>query len=156
MWTTTAATVNPEPAAAAGAAAVATAAMTVTAAPFFSPHQTATAERGRGGAGRGRGRGRTGRGRGRGRGTSLVTAVAGDSGVAAGLLVGLRRDDMFPGQAGETCCETCGLVWDESEDALYCAACSLLFHNDECASIDNRSIAGCGCVTESFVRHRAV
>ena len=158
MWTTTAATVNPEPAAAAGAAAVATAAMTVTAAPFSSPHQTATAERGRGGAGRGRGRGRAGRGRGRGRGrgTNFVPAVAGDSGVAAGLLVGLRRDDMFPGQAGETCCETCGLVWDESEDALYCAACSLLFNNDECASIDNRSVAGCGCVTESFVRHRAV
>lgn len=156
MWTTTAATVNPESAAAAGAAAVATAAMTVTAAPFFSPHQTATAERGRGGAGRGRGRGRTGRGRGRGRGTNFVTAVAGDSGVAAGLLVGLRRDDIFPGQAGETCCVTCGLEWDESDDALYCAACSLLFNNDECASIDNRSVAGCGCVTESFVRHRAV
>ena len=157
MWTTTAATVNPEPAAAAGAAAVATAAMTVTAAPFFSP-QTATTEGGRGGAGRGRGRGRTGRGRGRGRGrgTNFVPAVAGDSGVAAGLLVGLRRDDIFPGQAGETCCVTCGLEWDKSEDALYCAACSLLFHNDECASIDNRSIAGCGCVTESFVRHRAV
>ena len=155
MWTTTAATVNPEPAAAAGAAAVATAAMTVTAAPFFS-RQTATTEGGRGGAGRGRGRGRTGRGRGRGWGTNFVTAVAGDSGVAAGLLVGLRRDDIFPGQAGETCCVTCGLEWDKSEDALYCAACSLLFHNDECASIDNRSIAGCGCVTESFVRRRAV
>jgi hypothetical protein len=61
----------------------------------------------------------------------VAAAVAGDSGVAVGLLVGLCRGD-------GTCCVTCGLEWDESEDALYCAACTLLFHNDECASIDNR------------------
>ena len=99
---------------------------------------------------RGRGRGRTGSGRGSGRGINLVAAaVAGDSGVAAGLLVG--RDcygamiDVLERQGG-----------GERGRAALRDMWTGVGRIGRRFRIDNRSIAGCDCSTESFLKHSAV